>query len=114
MARADVAGKMLVEQLGLLCPLVPLDQDLSDRDSGDHVSQLSLHAFPGPDHRNPADPRSEFESVVGLADRRGDVAFPERKQIEPRLQQQPDDAPRVDLEVPSRRASVAYDGVERA
>src|SRR6188474_2273052 len=98
-ARGDVVGERGVVEVGLLGHLVALDQDLADADRAAQGAELGLHALASPGDGDAAELLREAKAVVVAADGGLDLAGLEGEQVEAGLEEEPEDAARVEDEV---------------
>ena len=105
----NVFGELVVKELGHGRLLVSLDQDLADADGPAAVPQALLHGLAGTHDRHAADLALEGQTIVGATDGGRHGAGHCGEVVEALLDEEADDAVRVEDEVPSVRIFVTDD-----
>lgn len=95
----DVGGELLIEQAWLARLLVSLNQYLANPHTSAAVPQALLHGLAGTHDADTADLALELDAVILSADWGGDLMLDNRQVVETFLDQQTNDAVRVEDEV---------------
>ena len=110
-ARGDVQGKLLVDDLAGPGVALALDQNLADLDALAACAQRVLHGLTGADDGDAAELVAELDAAVLVARGRRHAALRERQVAQPVLHHEADEAVGVENKVVARSHLVPDDGV---